>query len=117
MATKPGLERCLPKLPNEVDAIALAHWSEKTWVWVKDKKAGYVEAYVVDDSAPNAIIVLCSKTGEQRTVSASDIEKMNPPKFDRLEDMAELTHLNEAAVIHNLRTRFMSSMIYVCFAL
>lgn len=38
---------------------------------------------------------------------------MNPPKFDRVEDMAELTHLNEASVIHNLRTRYLSNLIYV----
>lgn len=28
--------------------------------------------------------------------------------------MAELTYLNEASVVHNLFTRYMSDMIYVC---
>lgn len=40
-------------------------------------------------------------------------EKMNPPKFDRVEDMAELSYLNEASVLHNLRQRYFSNMIYV----
>jgi len=39
---------------------------------------------------------------------------MNPPKFDKVEDMADLTHLNEASVIHNLRLRYHSNLIYVC---
>ena len=39
--------------------------------------------------------------------------KMNPPKFDRVEDIADLTFLNEASVVHNLRLRYGSGAIYV----
>lgn len=38
---------------------------------------------------------------------------MNPPKFDRVDDIADLTFLNEASVVHNLRLRFGSGAIYV----
>ena len=38
---------------------------------------------------------------------------MNPAKFDKAEDMAELTHLNEASVVHNLHTRYQADLIYV----
>nr|XP_033797180.1 myosin-15 isoform X2 [Geotrypetes seraphini] len=37
---------------------------------------------------------------------------MNPPKFDMIEDMAMLTHLNEASVLQNLRKRYANWMIY-----
>uniref|UniRef100_A0A8D2LQV4 Myosin motor domain-containing protein n=1 Tax=Varanus komodoensis TaxID=61221 RepID=A0A8D2LQV4_VARKO len=37
---------------------------------------------------------------------------MNPPKFDMIEDMAMLTHLNEASVLHNLKRRYSKWMIY-----
>ncbi|KAF9942315.1 hypothetical protein BGZ65_005099 [Modicella reniformis] len=37
---------------------------------------------------------------------------MNPPKFDKVEDMADLTYLNEASVVHNLRLRYHSNLIY-----
>lgn len=37
---------------------------------------------------------------------------MNPPKFELVEDMADMTHLNDAAVLHNLRRRYDHSMIY-----
>ena len=46
-------------------------------------------------------------------VKKDDIQQMNPPKFEKLEDMANLTYLNEASVLHNLRQRYFSSMIYV----
>uniref|UniRef100_A0A8B9ZZC8 Myosin motor domain-containing protein n=1 Tax=Anas zonorhyncha TaxID=75864 RepID=A0A8B9ZZC8_9AVES len=37
---------------------------------------------------------------------------MNPPKFDMIEDMAMLTHLNEASVLYNLKRRYSHWMIY-----
>ncbi len=41
---------------------------------------------------------------------------MNPPKFEKAEDMAALTYLNEASVLHNLKTRYVAAMIYVSFS-
>lgn len=46
-------------------------------------------------------------------VHKDDIQKMNPPKFNKVEDMAELTCLNEASVLHNLKERYYSGLIYV----
>lgn len=42
---------------------------------------------------------------------------MNPPKYDKIEDMAMLTHLNEASVLFNLRRRYSAWMIYVSIPL
>jgi len=33
---------------------------------------------------------------------------MNPPKYEKCDDMADLTYLNDATVLHNLRQRFIS---------
>lgn len=38
---------------------------------------------------------------------------MNPPKFDKIEDMAMMTQLHEAAVLYNLKERYAAWMIYV----
>ncbi|VCX05403.1 unnamed protein product [Gulo gulo] len=37
---------------------------------------------------------------------------MNPPKFEMIEDLAMLTHLNEASVLHTLKRRYDHWMIY-----
>lgn len=50
---------------------------------------------------------------QQREVDAHQVDKVNPAKFDKADDMAELTHLNEASVVHNLRSRYQSDLIYV----
>ena len=44
-----------------------------------------------------------------------EIFPRNPPKFDKIEDMAMMTHLNEPCVLYNLKERFASWMIYVSF--
>lgn len=49
---------------------------------------------------------------QQREVDAESADKVNPAKFDKANDMAELTHLNEASVVHNLRMRYQSDLIY-----
>uniref|UniRef100_A0A6I8P7C8 Myosin heavy chain 3 n=1 Tax=Ornithorhynchus anatinus TaxID=9258 RepID=A0A6I8P7C8_ORNAN len=46
------------------------------------------------------------------TVKPEDVYAMNPPKFDKIEDMAMLTHLHEPAVLYNLKERYSSWMIY-----
>uniref|UniRef100_A0A8B9RXI2 Myosin motor domain-containing protein n=1 Tax=Accipiter nisus TaxID=211598 RepID=A0A8B9RXI2_9AVES len=45
-------------------------------------------------------------------VKSDDVYAMNPPKFDRIEDVAMLTHLHEPAVLYNLKDRYSSWMIY-----
>lgn len=46
-------------------------------------------------------------------MNINDTQQMNPPKFEKIEDMASLTYLNEASVLHNLQQRYYSSLIYV----
>ncbi|XP_060945364.1 myosin heavy chain, fast skeletal muscle-like [Limanda limanda] len=46
------------------------------------------------------------------TVKEDEIHPMNPPKYDKIEDMAMMTHLNEPTVLYNLKERFSSWMIY-----
>lgn len=48
-------------------------------------------------------------------VRETELQPMNPPRFDLLEDLAMMTHLNEATVLHNLRQRYARWMIYVSY--
>ena len=48
----------------------------------------------------------------KRSLNKEEVQPMNPPKFELVEDMADMTHLNDAAVLHNLRRRYDHSMIY-----
>ena len=50
---------------------------------------------------------------QTRTYKKDDIQQMNPPKFEKIEDMANMTYLNEASVLYNLKSRYSAGMIYV----
>lgn len=50
---------------------------------------------------------------QTRNLKKDDLSQVNPPKFDKVEDMADLTYLNEAAVLHNLKQRYYYRLIYV----
>ena len=50
---------------------------------------------------------------QTREVKKDDVQQMNPPKFFMYEDMANLTYLNEASILYNLRSRYFKMLIYV----
>ncbi|KAJ1735398.1 class II myosin [Coemansia biformis] len=90
---------------------ANVNFTEKKWVWVPDEKDGYIAGYVVDETSADAAVVHLM-TGRDVTVNLGATEKVNPPKFERVEDMADLGYLNEASVVHNLKQRYAANMIY-----
>ena len=59
--------------------------------------------------------VLDKKTGNifQKTIKKDMSQEMNPPKFEMSEDMSNLSFLNDASVLHNLRQRYGNMLIYV----
>ncbi|ELW69586.1 Myosin-7B [Tupaia chinensis] len=86
-------------------------WDGKKRVWVPDEQDAYVEAEVKSEATGGRVTV---ETKDQKvlTVREAELQPMNPPRFDLLEDMSMMTHLNEAAVLHNLRQRYARWMIY-----
>lgn len=73
---------------------------------------GFVAASIKKENGDEVEVEL-AETGKRCTIQRDDIQKMNPPKFDKVEDMAELTCLNEASVLHNIKDRYYSGLIYV----
>ncbi|KAG0178217.1 hypothetical protein DFQ29_003789 [Apophysomyces sp. BC1021] len=97
--------------PDDVeDAVVQAKFNEKKWVWVEDGQGAYAAARIVNEMDGEVEVEL--ETGLTQTVSVNKIYPMNPPKFSIVEDMAELTHLNEPSVIHNLSVRHRANHIY-----
>uniref|UniRef100_A0AC35U3J5 Myosin motor domain-containing protein n=1 Tax=Rhabditophanes sp. KR3021 TaxID=114890 RepID=A0AC35U3J5_9BILA len=93
------------------DPSMQAEWSKKKLVWVPSEKEGFVVGSIKEERNDDAVIDILD-TGKTITLSKDDYQKMNPPKFDKVEDMAELTCLNEASVLHNLKERYYSDLIY-----
>ena len=94
------------------DPATQAEWSGKRLVWVPHETQGFVAASMKKAQGDDVEVEIV-ETGKRMLVSKDDMQKMNPPKYDKQEDMADLTCLNEASVLHNIKERYFSGLIYV----
>ncbi|XP_053232063.1 myosin-1B [Podarcis raffonei] len=82
----------------------------KNSVFVSDPKESYVKATVT--AREGGKVTAKTEKGESVTVKEDQVFSMNPPKYDKIEDMAMMTHLHEPAVLYNLKERYAAWMIY-----
>uniref|UniRef100_A0A8C1GXW3 Myosin XVIIIAb n=1 Tax=Cyprinus carpio TaxID=7962 RepID=A0A8C1GXW3_CYPCA len=104
-----------PKVKTEEQIAAEQAWygSDKVWLVHKD---GFSLATVVKTetgSLPEGKVkIKLEHDGTVLDVDEDDIEKANPPSFDRCEDLAALLYLNESSVMHSLRQRYGGNHIH-----
>ncbi|KAM9806592.1 myosin-10 isoform X2 [Syngnathus typhle] len=92
-------------------ATGQADWAAKRLVWVPSEKHGFESASIKEERGDEVEVEL-SDSQRLLTLSREELQRMNPPRFSKVEDMADLTCLNEASVLHNLRERYYSGLIY-----
>ncbi|XP_066560791.1 myosin-4-like [Amia ocellicauda] len=82
----------------------------RTACYVHDDKELYVKGLIQSKDGGKVTV----KVNDDKTVTVKDdqVFPMNPPKYDKIEDMAMMTHLNEPAVLFNLKERYAAWMIY-----
>uniref|UniRef100_A0A8C3FC59 Uncharacterized protein n=1 Tax=Chrysemys picta bellii TaxID=8478 RepID=A0A8C3FC59_CHRPI len=100
----------LRKSEKEIMILQTVAFDGKKRCWIPDEKNAYIEADIKESSGGKVTVETVD--GKTVTVKEDDVQPMNPPKFDMIEDMAMLTHLNEASVLHNLNRRYSHWMIY-----
>ena len=89
-------------------------YDSKGSVWIPDPKSGgyregILESGDLEDPAAKCVVAVGH---EKFTHKASEVGKVNPPKFEKCEDMVNLTFLNDASVFWNLKTRYAAKMIH-----
>ncbi|XP_066120338.1 myosin-8 [Saccopteryx bilineata] len=82
----------------------------KTSVFVVEPKESYVKSII--QSKEGGKITVKTESGATLTVKEDQVFPMNPPKYDKIEDMAMMTHLHEPGVLYNLKERYAAWMIY-----
>ncbi|CAG5897203.1 unnamed protein product [Menidia menidia] len=78
--------------------------------FVPDSVEEFVKATVTSRDGDKVTVE--TQNGKTLTVKDTDVLQQNPPKFDKIEDMAMLTFLHEPAVLFNLKERYAAWMIY-----
>ncbi|KAI5719729.1 hypothetical protein M8J76_014009 [Diaphorina citri] len=86
-------------------------YDAKKACWVPDEQEGFVQGEI--KGTKGDIVSVTLPGGETKDIKKENVFPVNPPKFEKVEDMADMTHLNDASVLHNLRQRYYAKLIYV----
>ena len=96
-------------------------YDPKKSVWIMDAKThGYKEGLLESgeistlgaEGADLSVKMTVAVGHEKFTLKAGEIGRVNPPKFEKCEDMVNLTYLNDASVFWNLKTRYQAKLIH-----
>nr|XP_057935140.1 unconventional myosin-XVIIIa isoform X9 [Doryrhamphus excisus] len=101
------------KTEEQIAAEQAWYGSEKVWLVHKE---GFSLATVVKTEpgvlSEGKVRIKLESDDTILDVDEDDIEKANPPSYDRSEDLASLLYLNESSVIHCLRQRYGGNLIH-----
>uniref|UniRef100_A0A3B4YUQ8 Myosin-7 n=1 Tax=Seriola lalandi dorsalis TaxID=1841481 RepID=A0A3B4YUQ8_SERLL len=100
----------LRKSDRERMEASMRPFDIKKECFVPDPVEEFVKGTISSREGDKAIVE--TQNGKTVTVKDCDILQQNPPKFDKIEDMAMLTFLHEPAVLFNLKERYAAWMIY-----
>ncbi|KAK0086371.1 hypothetical protein PV325_003303 [Microctonus aethiopoides] len=85
-------------------------YDAKKACWVPCEKEGYVLGEIKATKGDIVSVVLPG--GETKDFKKDQLQQVNPPKYEKAEDMSNLTYLNDASVLHNLKQRYYHKLIY-----
>ncbi|KAK3852426.1 hypothetical protein Pcinc_040988 [Petrolisthes cinctipes] len=90
-------------------ADATKPYDSKKSCWVADAKDGFVEGEI---QGTKGDLVTVYAAGETKNWKKEQVHQVNPPKYEKCEDMSNLTYLNDPSVLYNLKARYVNRLIY-----
>ncbi|XP_069700209.1 myosin heavy chain, muscle isoform X15 [Periplaneta americana] len=85
-------------------------YDAKKACWVPDEKEGYLLGEI--KATKGDLVTVSLPGGEEKNFKKEQVTQVNPPKYEKCEDMSNLTYLNDASVLHNLKQRYYHKLIY-----
>ncbi|CAH0564841.1 unnamed protein product [Brassicogethes aeneus] len=85
-------------------------YDAKKSCWVPDDKEGFLLGEI--RGTKGDLITVGLPGGEEKPFKKDLVTQVNPPKYEKAEDMSNLTYLNDASVLHNLKQRYYAKLIY-----
>ncbi|CAH1274897.1 unnamed protein product [Diabrotica balteata] len=85
-------------------------YDAKKSCWVPDDKEGFVLGEI--RGTKGDLVTVGIPGGEEKNFKKDQVTQVNPPKYEKAEDMSNLTYLNDASVLHNLKQRYYHKLIY-----
>merc|ERR1712002_1212693 len=117
MAAPAPVERLSPKHPDwlwlqspmeQLLAERSVPIDPKVDCWIADPDEVYIRAKIIEAGDKTTV----ESAKGSATLPKEEVLECNPSKFEKEEDMSNLSILNKACVLHNLRTRYKVLQIY-----
>ncbi|CAB4063112.1 MYH6_7 [Lepeophtheirus salmonis] len=89
-------------------------YDPKRSCWVPDSEEKFLEG-LIQETTGGKVKVQLNKNKEVIEFKQDQVAQVNPPKFDMCDDMSNLTYLNDASVLFNLKARYTYSGLF-CIA-
>ncbi|PVU95808.1 hypothetical protein BB561_001576 [Smittium simulii] len=105
----------------------LKYYSKGVKIFFQDNEHGWIQATIDNktiDEAKSSIVLTCLNATGGKLEFSSTFQQIldsknailpplcNPPMLDGIDDLSNLSHLHEPAVLHNLRVRYEMGNIY-----
>ncbi|XP_050428408.1 myosin heavy chain, muscle isoform X18 [Adelges cooleyi] len=85
-------------------------YDAKKACWVPNEEDGFVQGEI--RGTKGELVTVALPGGEVKDFKKDQVGQVNPPKFEKCEDMSNLTYLNDASVLYNLKQRYYHKLIY-----
>ncbi|NWZ48820.1 MY18A protein, partial [Haliaeetus albicilla] len=111
-----GMRRATWDAKTEEQIAAEEAWYETEKVWLVHRDGFSLgDQLRPEQGSPlpeGKVKVKLDHDGAVLEVEEDDVEKVNPPSCDRVEDLASLLYLNESSVLHTLRQRYGGNLLH-----
>jgi len=91
--------------------FSLKPYDPKKSFWVPSAEDGFQEA-ILQGAKGDKFVTVTLPSGESKDFKKELVGQVNPPKYEMCEDVSNLTFLNDASVLYNLKTRYQGKLIY-----
>ncbi|XP_066277748.1 myosin-16-like isoform X1 [Branchiostoma lanceolatum] len=103
-------ERYLYGDRKEVLKVRSQAFDAKKSCFVADDKDVWIDGEI--QATKDKMVTIKTSNGKTVTIKEELVQQMNPPKFAYCDDMANMTYLNEASILNNLKMRYYHQLIY-----
>nr|XP_027229006.1 myosin heavy chain, muscle-like [Penaeus vannamei] len=86
-------------------------YDPKKSCWVPDDKEGFLEG-LIQGAKGDKLVSVQLKSGEVKDYKTESVVQVNASKYEKCEDVSNLTFLNDASVLYNLKSRCQAKLIY-----
>ncbi|XP_042858717.1 myosin heavy chain, muscle-like, partial [Penaeus japonicus] len=86
-------------------------YDPKKSFWCPDPNEGFVECQL-QGAKGDKLVTVKLPSGETKDFKKEQVGQVNPPKYEKCEDVSNLTFLNDPSVFYVLKSRYQARLIY-----